>query len=60
MLHVCKYSDKYVCGLLIGTNDNKIAINEIVPVCHFAPVGPIFDIAAEVVWTLYDCYVILW
>lgn len=53
LLHPAKYPTCSTCGLLIGVLDqydpSKTIITDVLPVCHTAPMGPIFDFAADMV-----------
>lgn len=54
VLHAAKYPTLTVCGLLMGSVDPNLpegatVATDAVPVCHTAPVGPLFDITADVV-----------
>ena len=53
ILHADKYSTLSVCGLLMGTIDvskpSICIVTDCVPVCHYSPAGPIFDMAADLV-----------
>lgn len=52
VLHAAKYPTLSVCGLLMGRADSHVLeyteVTDAVPVCHYAPVGPIFDMVADV------------
>ena len=57
ILHSAKYSTLSVCGILIGAVDASksqvSSVTDSIPVCHNAPVGPIFDMAADLVIFLH-------
>lgn len=56
LTHAAKYQGSHVGGYLIGTEKGEsIIINDILPICHGNPVGPIFDIAAVSVETSFSC-----
>jgi len=53
LIHAAKYPTLSTCGLLIGILDqydpSKTIITDVLPVSHNAPIGPIFDFAADMV-----------
>ncbi len=50
VLHALKFPENSVCGLITGSNvEANCVVMDSFPVCHYAPTGPIFDIAADMV-----------
>ena len=46
-IHASKYpSSSSIGGYLIGSNDDSI--DDVIPVCHNPPIGPILDISASI------------
>jgi len=45
-LHAARYSSELMCGFLIGSvNGNTVAVDDVLPISHSNPVGPIFEVA---------------
>ena len=63
ILHAEKYSTLSVCGLLFGVIDSSkpstCMVTDVVPVCHYSPSGPLFDMTADLVCMLL-CRVLLY
>ena len=61
-LHAAKYSSELMCGFLVGsvsTQDDKgnigstVTVDDVLPISHSNPVGPIFEVAGGMCSELY-------
>ena len=54
MLHAAKYPSAAIGGFVIGStrNEDTFAVEDVIPMCHYAPCGPMFDVAAEMIESL--------
>jgi ER membrane protein complex subunit 8/9 len=55
ILHSAKYPSSPVGGYIIGDvkSNGEFVVNDVVPVCHRNPCGPMLEICAEMVERLY-------
>ena len=49
-LHAARYSSELMCGFLLGSvkeanNTKVVVVEDVLPICHSNPVGPIFEVA---------------
>lgn len=52
-LHAAKYPSSSIGGYLIGSGgEGALSITDVVPICHSAPCGPMFEISGEMVSNL--------
>ena len=59
-LHGARYASEVVFGFLVGTiltkcsgKEAQISVEDVLPICHSNPVGPIFEVAGAMSKTLY-------
>ena len=52
MLHAAKYPSSAIGGYVIGSagaEGDGYAVEDVIPMCHYSPCGPMFDVAAEMI-----------
>ena len=58
-LHAAKYSSELMCGFLVGSvsesgsKASRVIVEDVLPICHSNPVGPIFEVAGGMCTSLF-------
>jgi len=59
-LHAAKYASEVVCGFLVGSiqakgagKEAQICVEDVLPICHSNPVGPIFEVAGAMMKSIF-------
>lgn len=54
ILHAAKYPGQHIGGYLIGASSGDVVnVDDILPLCHGNPVGPLFELAGTIADVLY-------
>jgi len=57
-LHGARYASEVVCGFLVGSiqakgKEAQIYVEDVLPICHNNPVGPIFEVAGAMMKSIF-------